>query len=89
MIARSKALFTSLEKHNVRYVVIGGIAAILHGVPRMTGDIDLFIETTKETIVVTTNPTRAQRRLPTRRAPRIQGGNDYSSPGSGEAGRGD
>jgi hypothetical protein len=25
-------------------VVIGGVAAILHGVPRMTGDIDLLIE---------------------------------------------
>jgi hypothetical protein len=25
-------------------VVIGGVAAILHGVPRMTGDIDIFIE---------------------------------------------
>lgn len=48
MIARSKALFASLEKHNVKYVVIGGIAAILHGVPRMTGDIDLFIEATVE-----------------------------------------
>ncbi|MEZ4866118.1 MAG: nucleotidyltransferase [Caldilineaceae bacterium] len=46
MIARSKALFASLEKYNVKYVVIGGVAAILHGVPRMTGDIDLLIEAT-------------------------------------------
>jgi len=44
MIARSKALFTCLEKNRVKYVVIGGVAAILHGVPRMTGDIDIFIE---------------------------------------------
>jgi hypothetical protein len=44
MIAHSKALFTSLERNNVKYVVIGGVAAILHGVPRMTADIDLFIE---------------------------------------------
>jgi hypothetical protein len=29
-------------------VVIGGVAVILHGVPRMTGDIDLFIEATVE-----------------------------------------
>lgn len=48
MIARSKALFISLEKHQVKYVVIGGVAAILHGVPRMTGDIDLLIEATVE-----------------------------------------
>lgn len=46
MIAHSKGLFASLEKHKVKYVVIGGVAAILHGVPRMTGDIDLFIEAT-------------------------------------------
>ena len=44
MIARSRALFACLEKHKVKYVVIGGVAAILHGVPRMTGDIDLLIE---------------------------------------------
>ncbi len=48
MIARSKALFASLEKYEVKYVVIGGVAAILHGVPRMTGDIDLLIEATVE-----------------------------------------
>ncbi len=44
MIARSKTLFACLEKNEVKYVIIGGVAAILHGVPRMTGDIDIFIE---------------------------------------------
>jgi len=44
MITRSKALFARLEKNRVKYVIIGGVAAILHGVPRMTGDIDIFIE---------------------------------------------
>ena len=48
MIARSKALFACLEKNKVKYVVIGGVAAILHGVPRMTGDIDLLIEASLE-----------------------------------------
>jgi hypothetical protein len=48
MIARSKALFACLEKNRVNYVVIGGVAAILHGVPRMTGDIDIFIEASPE-----------------------------------------
>jgi hypothetical protein len=28
--------------------VIGGVAVVLHGVPRMTGDIDLFIEASVE-----------------------------------------
>jgi len=33
-----------LNRHNVRYVVIGGIAAVLHGVPRATFDLDMLIE---------------------------------------------
>jgi len=33
-----------LNRHNVRYVVIGGIAAVLHGVPRATFDLDLLID---------------------------------------------
>jgi predicted nucleotidyltransferase len=48
MIAHSKELFAYLEKYEVKYVIIGGIAVILYGVPRMTGDIDLFIEATVE-----------------------------------------
>jgi hypothetical protein len=32
----------------VKYVVIGGIAAVLHGVPRATFDIDLLIEASPE-----------------------------------------
>jgi len=32
----------------VKYVVIGGIAAILHGVPRATFDLDILIEATPE-----------------------------------------
>jgi hypothetical protein len=32
----------------VRYVVIGGIASILHGVPRATFDLDILIEATPE-----------------------------------------
>jgi predicted nucleotidyltransferase len=32
-----------LDKHQVQYVIIGGAAMALHGMPRMTKDIDLFI----------------------------------------------
>jgi len=32
----------------VKYVVIGGIASILHGVPRATFDLDILIEATQE-----------------------------------------
>ncbi len=44
MLNRLKDVFASLQRHDVRYVVIGGIAAVLHGVPRATFDLDLLIE---------------------------------------------
>jgi hypothetical protein len=50
MLRDLKALFASLAKNDVRYVVIGGIAAVLHGVPRATFDIDLLIEATTENV---------------------------------------
>ena len=44
MLNRLQAVFESLHSHDVRYVVIGGIAAALHGVPRATFDLDILIE---------------------------------------------
>lgn len=46
MLTRSLDVFKSLKKHNVKYLVIGGIAAILYGVPRATFDLDILIEAT-------------------------------------------
>lgn len=37
-----------LNKHQVRYVLIGGFAVILHGYSRTTGDMDIWIDRTKE-----------------------------------------
>ncbi len=48
MLNRLKDVFASLQRHDVRYVVIGGIAAVLHGVPRATFDLDLLIEVTPD-----------------------------------------
>jgi hypothetical protein len=48
MLNQLKHVFASFEKHRVRYVVIGGIAAVLHGVPRATFDLDILIEATPE-----------------------------------------
>jgi hypothetical protein len=48
MLNRLKDVFASLQRHDVRYVVIGGIAAVLHGVPRATFDLDLLIEATPD-----------------------------------------
>lgn len=48
MLNRLKDVFASLQNHEVRYLVIGGIAAVLYGVPRATFDLDILIEATPE-----------------------------------------
>ncbi len=48
MLNRLTDVFASLQRHNVKYVVIGGIAVVLYGVPRATFDLDMLIEATKE-----------------------------------------
>ncbi len=48
MLNRLKGVFKSFQQHDVRYVVIGGIAAVLYGVPRATFDLDVLIEATPE-----------------------------------------
>ncbi|MBI3318769.1 MAG: nucleotidyltransferase [Candidatus Omnitrophica bacterium] len=42
------AVYKSFNAHRVRYVLIGGLAAVLYGSPRLTKDVDLFIEPTLE-----------------------------------------
>lgn len=37
-----------LEKNKVRYLIVGGYAVGLHGFPRYTGDLDVFIAISKE-----------------------------------------
>jgi len=48
MLNQFQGVFASFHRHDVRYVVIGGIAAILHGVPRATFDLDILIEATPD-----------------------------------------
>ena len=48
MLNRLKDVFESFQKHEVRYIVIGGIAAVLYGVPRATFDLDILIEASPE-----------------------------------------
>ena len=48
MFNRLKDVFESFQRHEVRYVVIGGIAAVLYGVPRATFDLDILVEATPE-----------------------------------------
>lgn len=48
MLNRLQAVFESLHYHEVRYLVMGGIAAILHGVPRATFDLNILIDPTHD-----------------------------------------
>ena len=43
-------LFRSLALHNVPYLLVGGLAVNLHGIPRMTMDVDLAIRFTRESL---------------------------------------
>lgn len=44
MLNRLKDVFGSFQRHEVRYIVIGGIASVIHGVPRATFDLDILID---------------------------------------------
>jgi len=48
MLNRLQDVFRSFQEHDVKYVVIGGIASVLHGVPRATFDLDILIQATSE-----------------------------------------
>lgn len=43
-----KEFIASLNSNDVRYLVIGGYAVAIHGHPRYTKDLDIWIEMTKE-----------------------------------------
>ncbi len=38
----------SLNANDVEYVIVGGVALALHGLPRYTGDLDVLIHATPE-----------------------------------------
>jgi len=38
----------ALNKHDVQYILVGGYAVILHGYRRVTGDMDIWVNRTKE-----------------------------------------
>jgi len=44
-------LCQAFNKEGVRYVIIGGFAMIMHGLARLTEDIDFFIEDSPENII--------------------------------------
>jgi hypothetical protein len=44
------AVFGALAEHRVKYVVIGGLAAVIHGSPAFTGDADICPARTPENL---------------------------------------
>ncbi|MGD0551608.1 MAG: nucleotidyltransferase [Sedimentisphaerales bacterium] len=50
MLNRLQDVFRFFQQHEVKYVIIGGIASVLHGVPRATFDLDILIEATAENV---------------------------------------
>ncbi len=43
-------MLTLLGKHNVRYLIIGGLAFTYHAIPRYTKDMDLWIDPSRENV---------------------------------------
>jgi hypothetical protein len=43
-VALFEDLFQAFDDAGVRYVVVGGVAVVLHGCPRLTGDLDLAVD---------------------------------------------
>jgi hypothetical protein len=46
----SRKIMAAFEEEGVRYLVFGGVAMNLHGLPRFTEDLDVFIEPTRENV---------------------------------------
>lgn len=45
-MALFEPLFEALNREAVRYVVVGGVAVVLHGFARLTADVDLIVDLT-------------------------------------------
>jgi len=43
-MALFEPIFSALNGANVRYVVVGGLAVVLHGHPRLTADVDIVLD---------------------------------------------
>jgi predicted nucleotidyltransferase len=43
-------ILTLLEKHQVKYLIVGGEAVIYYGHARLTGDVDLFYENSPDNV---------------------------------------
>lgn len=63
MVSNATNLFAALERDGVRYLVIGGFAANIYGVPRFTYDVDIYVENKPDNITAMRNLARRWREL--------------------------
>lgn len=54
-----KRIFKALQEHQVRYVVVGGVAVNLHGYSRTTMDLDILIDFDKDNVAALIAATKA------------------------------
>lgn len=45
-----KEIFSALEKDDIKYLIVGGVAVNLYGYTRFTGDIDILLSLTEENL---------------------------------------
>jgi len=43
-------LFAALESAGIEYAVVGGVAVNIHGIPRMTYDVDIVVATSEPSL---------------------------------------
>lgn len=48
MLNLLRDVFASFQRNEVKYLVIGGIAAVLYGIPRATFDLDILIDANRD-----------------------------------------
>lgn len=48
-----KQLLSAFNANHVRYLIVGGYAVFVHGQPRMTKDLDVFIESSESNAIAT------------------------------------
>ena len=57
-------VFREFNKRKVKYLVAGGVAAILYGSPRLTKDLDLFVDSEEENMQKVVAAFKALRFIP-------------------------
>ncbi|MFL5438783.1 MAG: hypothetical protein ACJ79W_06460, partial [Myxococcales bacterium] len=50
MITRFRKIVELLSSHKIEFIVVGGLAAIVHGSPRLTQDVDVVYSRSAENL---------------------------------------